>query len=122
MILIVEDEKLNCFILKSFLEKHGYKTLIAENGAIALNVLMENQDISLVLLDLNMPVMNGYEFLQELSNNETYKNLKLEVIIISTVDKISFEMEKKHREINTGLIKAYLSKPIDLPKLLTLTS
>lgn len=122
MILIVEDERLNSFIIKSFLELHGYKTLIAENGAVALKLLIENQDISLVLLDLNMPVLNGYEFLQELSNNETYKNLKPEVIIISTVDKISFEIERKDKEINIGLIKAYLSKPIDLPKLLTLTS
>lgn len=66
-ILVVDDAPVNRCILVKILEADGFKTLEAENGQVALEILAEfRQEISLVLLDLAMPVMNGYEVLEKM--------------------------------------------------------
>ena len=62
-ILIVDDAEFNREILKEFLgEAHSY--LEAENGIQAIRILEENPEIDLMLLDVNMPQMNGFEVLE----------------------------------------------------------
>lgn len=63
-VLVVDDSKLQCSVLSSMLQ-NSYNVITAENGEVALKYLTEHKhDISLILLDLVMPVMDGYEFLQ----------------------------------------------------------
>lgn len=80
-ILIVEDSKINRIILvKMFSEK--YNVLQAENGEEALNIIHNNSDISCILLDLIMPVMDGFEVLSNIKNDFAYSNIP--VIVITT--------------------------------------
>ena len=69
-ILIVEDNELNLSILHDILEDE-YDVLEAENGQVALDILKEyKENISLILLDVMMPVMDGYTFLDRLNQHE----------------------------------------------------
>ena len=61
-ILVVEDNLTNQFIAKSLLEQSGYQVVLAENGQIGVNYYITHQnDIHLILMDLHMPVLNGFE-------------------------------------------------------------
>ena len=64
MIVVAEDDRDLREIVCEVLETHGYAVAAASNGAEALRLVRENQRVCLVLLDLMMPVMSGYEFLQ----------------------------------------------------------
>ena len=66
-ILIVEDEVVNQKLLKEIL-KNEYDLVIADNGEEALHVLRNQKNISAILLDLYMPVMDGFEFMKEIYN------------------------------------------------------
>lgn len=86
-ILIIEDNELNREFLINILE--DYKCLEAENGKVGLEILKNHaDDISLILLDVQMPVMNGYEFLNEFSLHDMYKSIP---VIVITGSKISEE-------------------------------
>ena len=68
-VLIVEDNEINRMMLREILSSE-YSVLEAENGQAALDVLKTNRaDISLILLDIVMPEMDGYEVLQHLKSN-----------------------------------------------------
>ncbi|MBI9033807.1 MAG: PAS domain S-box protein [Bacteroidales bacterium] len=60
-ILIVEDEYSNYMLLETIFEMKGAEVLYAENGSIAIEMVRKNKDISLILMDLKMPVMDGFE-------------------------------------------------------------
>lgn len=90
-ILIVDDSKLNRQTFSSIL-KSKYKVIEAENGADALNRLEESkEEIILIILDIIMPVMDGFAFMQEIKKDESAKNIP---IIVTTVE-TDFETEKK---------------------------
>ena len=59
-VLVVDDSKLMRSIVKMLLEKGGYEVCEAQDGKEALTVLIRDRDISLVTLDVEMPVMNGF--------------------------------------------------------------
>jgi CheY-like chemotaxis protein len=69
-ILIVEDDRHQLRALSEFLERKGYSIIQAQNGREALHDLRNDAGVSLVLLDLSMPVMDGWEFLKR-QNNES---------------------------------------------------
>ena len=64
LILVVEDQKINRDIL-NYILKNEYNIIEAENGAEALDIFSKTENISAILLDINMPVMDGYTFLSE---------------------------------------------------------
>jgi len=65
VVLITEDEEVNFFYLKTLLKKTEARIIRAKNGKEAVDIIAEHQgEIDLVLMDINMPVMNGYEALR----------------------------------------------------------
>jgi len=82
MILIVEDEEQVCQLYAEFLEKKGYEVETAENGQKALDFLSDNRP-DLILLDLNMPEINGKDFLKIIKADDKLK--KIPVFIITGI-------------------------------------
>ncbi len=108
-ILIVEDNLANQVILSSILENTDIHIAIAANGKIALQE-MENHSFDLVLMDIQMPVMDGYEATSEIRRHKKWETLP---IIAMTANAMQEDIQKC---ISVGM-NAHLSKPLDLNKL-----
>jgi len=79
-ILLVEDNKINVMVAKKFLSKWNLLIDVAENGAIALEKVQQ-KDYSLILMDLNMPVMDGYTATQEIRKLQEAKYREIRSVI-----------------------------------------
>ncbi len=86
-ILVVDDEKDLRLVISDFLVKEGYEVLEASNGARALEVLFENEDIKCVILDVMMPVMDGWSTLREIK-----KDYQMPVIMLTARTQIDDEV------------------------------
>ncbi len=104
-LLLVDDDATNRDLFVRRLEKQGYTVSTAENGRLALEKLHKGH-YDLVLLDILMPEMNGYEALQVMKSDDHLRHIP--VIMISALD----EMESVIRCIEGGA-EDYLSKPFD---------
>ncbi len=109
-ILLVDDDMRNNIALGSYLREHGLKTVTADNGELAIEYLEKEKDIDLVLMDIMMPVKDGYETIAYIRKQKQYKDLP---IIALTAKAMSDERQKC---INVGA-NDYLTKPVDLEKL-----
>ena len=112
-ILVVDDDMRNVFALTNVLEDKGINIVIARDGRESLTKLAENPDIDLVLMDIMMPGMDGYEAMREIRKNPAHKNLP---IIALTAKAMKGD---KGKCIDAGA-NDYLSKPVDMDKLLSL--
>lgn len=83
-ILIVEDEKLILSAFKDRFEKEGFDVLAAENGEEGLKKIAQKRP-DLILLDIAMPIMDGFEMLETIRSNE--ENKKIPVIVLTNLDK-----------------------------------
>ncbi len=104
-ILVVDDHPSNCELLSRRLEREGYEVVTANDGKAALAIVAE-ADIDLVLLDLLMPGMSGYEVLCRLKADP--QHCEIPVIMISALD----DLDSVIRCINAGA-EDYLPKPFD---------
>ena len=103
-ILIIEDNEMNREILKDILCEE-YEVIEAENGAVGIKLLEEKlQEISVILLDLQMPVMNGFEFMKQVHNDAL---LSAVPIIVMTADE---NADSESRCIELGAVE-FLKKP-----------
>ncbi|MFV8466785.1 CheR family methyltransferase [Flavobacterium sp. LB1P62] len=115
-VLVVEDMALNQLLMKTILDDFGFQRDIAENGKIAIEML-QTKSYDIILMDLQMPVMNGFEATKYIRNT-----LNLDIPIIAlTADVTTVDLEKcKAVEMND-----YIAKPIDekllLSKIIELT-
>lgn len=107
-ILIVEDEYRLAGILKIQLEKAGFETEIADNGFTA-KILVENKKYSLILLDINLPLINGFELCQEIRKT----NKDIPIIMITALG----TPDNKLTGFEAGA-DDYVIKPIDFRELL----
>ena len=107
-ILIVDDEEDIVTNLEAFLEEEGYETLTAREGETALKKIEEEKP-NLVLLDLNIPKMSGFQILERIKPRET----GLKVLIFSGVA----TEEDKARALALGAL-GLLTKPIQIDALL----
>jgi CheY-like chemotaxis protein len=112
-ILIVDDDVRNVFALTSVLEAYGMNVLYAENGKDGIEVLRENDDIQLVLMDIMMPEMDGYQTIQAIREDDQFKQLP---IISLTAKAMKGDREKS---IASGA-SDYITKPVDTDQLLSL--
>lgn len=114
-ILLVEDDTLDQMEVTRTLEKKGilHQLTIARNGEEALSILGDPDGNpvggkpDIILLDLEMPKMNGYEFLNKLKANSEWKDIK--TFILTTSD----DREDKTRALNIG-ISGFITKPLKL--------
>jgi len=107
-ILIVDDDAINRKLLSVTLKKTGYEVVEAENGVDALSKL--SPDISLILLDLKMPVMDGIEFMNQL-REKRQEFLNIPILVLTTDD--SQKEQAKLAGAREVIIKPI--SPIELP-------
>ena len=112
-ILLVDDDVRNIFALTSALEQKGAIVVIGRNGREAIERLNEVEDIDLVLMDVMMPEMDGYEATVEIRKNPRWRKLP---IIAVTAKAMKDDQE---RCLQAGS-NDYLAKPIDLDRLFSL--
>jgi two-component system, chemotaxis family, chemotaxis protein CheY len=109
--LVVDDSRTMRRILRGQMETLGYSAEEAENGKEALDVLEQIGPVELVLIDWNMPVMNGLELVQALRANPVYEASRLMLVTSETdMDRVVAALEAGANE--------YLMKPIT-PELLS---
>ena len=113
-ILLVEDIEMNQEIAVAILSEAGYCTEVAENGQIAVEMIKDSDPgyYQLVLMDIQMPIMNGYEATRNIRKLE---NKELASIPILAMSANAFE-EDKQEAINSGM-NGHIAKPIDVKKL-----
>jgi DNA-binding response OmpR family regulator len=111
-ILVVDDEKINRTLLTSILDKKYNHLIEVENGKEAIKQI-ENNDVNLILLDLMMPVMNGYEVLKMVRAHPKFKSIP--VVVITALSGI----EDHAKAIEFGA-DAFLTKPFNKIVLLAL--
>ena len=112
-ILVVDDDMRNVFALSSILEMNGIHVEVANDGVEALEKIKEMKKIDLVLMDIMMPVMDGYEATREIRKINKFKDLS----IIALTAKA---MKGDRDDCLEAGANEYLSKPIDKNKLLSL--
>jgi CheY-like chemotaxis protein len=112
-ILIVDDDVRNVFALTSVLESSGMDVLYAENGREGLETLRTDPEVDLVLMDIMMPEMDGYEAIQAIRAEEAFQQLP---IISLTAKAMKGDREKS---IAAGA-SDYIVKPVDTDQLLSL--
>jgi signal transduction histidine kinase/CheY-like chemotaxis protein/HAMP domain-containing protein len=112
-VLIVDDDIRNIFALTGALEQYGITVLNAENGKDGLETLKNNQDIDVVLMDIMMPELDGYDTIRIIRGLQEFKNLP---IIAVTAKAMKGDREKC---IEAGA-SDYISKPVNIEQLLSL--
>jgi HAMP domain-containing protein/CheY-like chemotaxis protein/GAF domain-containing protein len=112
-VLIVDDDVRNVFALTSALEANGMDVLFAENGREGIDLLRANREVDLVLMDVMMPEMDGYETTQAIRELPEFEKLP---IIALTAKAMRGDRE---RSIAAGA-SDYITKPVDTDQLLSL--
>jgi CheY-like chemotaxis protein len=107
-VLLVEDQKYNLIVLKKMLEQSGIHVISADNGEEAINICRENKNIDLVLMDLKMPVMDGYEAMTE---------IKKIIPGMKVVAETAYALHGDKRKILEAGFDDYLPKPISMESL-----
>ncbi len=112
-VLIVDDDVRNVFALASVLESRGMHALYAENGIDGIRMLEQESDIDVVLMDIMMPELDGYEAIQRIRAMPQFESLP---IISLTAKAMKGDREKS---IAAGA-SDYITKPVDTDKLVSL--
>jgi HAMP domain-containing protein/CheY-like chemotaxis protein/signal transduction histidine kinase len=110
--LLVDDDPRNIFALSSALERRGMKVLTATTGAEAIEIMEETPSLAIVLMDIMMPEMDGYQTIEKIRQNEAYRRLP---IIALTAKAMKGDREKC---LQAGA-SDYLAKPVNTEQLLS---
>ncbi|HEY4787012.1 MAG TPA: response regulator [Bacteroidales bacterium] len=105
-ILVVDDSSTNIVLLEAILNGQGYEIETAQSVKEAYQII-KKETVNLILLDLLMPRVSGYDFLKEIKGNESTKDIP--VIIVSAVA----DVENRKKSIELGALD-FINKPIDI--------
>ncbi len=112
-IVIADDDMRNVFSLSKILKERGMEIIKADNGKIALEMLNQHPDTDMVLMDIMMPEMDGYEAMQSIRTQSRFRKLP---IIALTAKAMKDDRQKC---IDAGA-NDYIAKPVDIDRLLSL--
>jgi len=112
-VLIADDDVRNIFSLTKALEQHKMKVLAATDGKEALQLLKQNPLVDIVLMDMMMPEMDGYESTREIRKIPAYKHLPVLAVTAKAM------MGDREKCIAAGA-SDYISKPVDIDQLISL--
>lgn len=107
-ILVADDEEGICNILRKVFGKDGYQVVVSSNGREALAALKDKREISLAIMDINMPEMDGLETLSVIRG----EGIQLPVIMITGEESTRCLEEAKRLEVF-----AYLTKPFEIKEI-----
>ena len=111
-VLVVDDDVRNIFALSSVLERRGMSVLTAGTGREAIATLESTSDVAIVLMDIMMPDMDGYETMQIIRRNPSFRRLP---IVALTAKAMKGDREKC---LEAGASE-YLAKPVNTEQLLS---
>ena len=111
--LVVDDDVRNIFALTGLLERHTMQVLSASNGREAISKLEQTPDVALVLMDIMMPEMDGYQTMRSIRENPKHKLLPM---IALTAKAMKGDREKC---LEAGA-SDYIAKPVNTEQLLSL--
>jgi CheY-like chemotaxis protein len=109
-VLIVDDDPDNVGVLELVLEFHNATTRVAASGQECLDILQAEESPTLLLVDIQMPGMTGYELLERIRSNEAWRDLP---VVAVTAHAMSGDADRIMRAGFDG----YLSKPVDVASL-----
>ena len=112
-VLVVDDDARNIFALTTVLENHDMEVVSATNGRQAIDLIRETPDLSVVLMDIMMPEMDGYETMRQIRKNPTFRTLP---ILALTAKAMKGDREKC---LQAGA-SDYIAKPVNTDQLLSL--
>jgi two-component system cell cycle response regulator DivK len=110
-ILCIEDNPNNMLLLKRILLSFGYKVLEATNGLDGLQ-MAETSDADLVLLDINLPDIDGYEVIRRLRSDKNWVRSQIPIVVISANALVGDD----EKALSAGC-NAYVTKPVDFQEL-----
>jgi len=111
-VLLVDDDARNIFALSSVLERHGMRVLTASTGREAIDLIGSTPDLAIVLMDIMMPEMDGYETIEQIRQKSEFRRLP---IVALTAKAMKGDREKC---LEAGA-SDYLAKPVNTEQLLT---
>lgn len=112
-VLVVDDDMRNTFALATVLEERDMEVIVAKNGKESLQLLNETPDIALVLMDIMMPEMDGYEAMRKIREQARFRKLPMIALTAKAMK------GDKAKCIEAGA-NDYLAKPVDTDKLVSL--
>jgi CheY-like chemotaxis protein len=112
-VLVVDDDARNIFALTTLLESHEMDVISATNGRQAIEIIQNTSDIDVVLMDIMMPEMDGYETMREIRNDPQFRTLP---ILALTAKAMKGDREKC---LDAGA-SDYIAKPVNTEQLLSL--
>ena len=110
-ILLVDDDMRNVFALSKILSDRGAEVYKAANGEKALEILTDVKDVSIILMDIMMPVMDGYEAMKQIRLLEDYKHIPIIALTAKAMQ------EDREKCISAGA-SDYISKPVEIDLLM----
>ncbi len=108
-ILLVEDSKLMLTIFSNELKSFGYNVILADDGDKAINIFMNYDDIDLVITDLDMPKITGYELVKLIRDS---KKTNCKSVLVFALTAANFDLTKK--EIKDFGFTDFMLKPLDI--------
>ena len=117
-LLVIDDDDINIFIISKIVEKTGYDVEISakHNGQLAIDyikgLLLQNETLpDLVLVDINMPILNGWEFIEAFEKLDI-QNSNPMYMLSSSVYENDIEKAKSYKSV-----KGFISKPLSIERL-----
>ncbi|MCD6068528.1 MAG: histidine kinase [Bacteroidetes bacterium] len=112
-VLLVDDDMRNIFALSKVLKERGMEVIKADNGINSLEMLEQHKSIDIVLMDIMMPEMDGYEAMRRIRAQEKFRQLPVIALTAKAMK------DDKQKCIDAGA-NDYITKPVDVERLLSL--